>query len=76
MSNQELLRAAREKIQQLREGADFYWEGRAMVFTSDYHQRRGSCCGTGCRHCPYDPPWIKDNQKIRQDCHDVQDSPD
>lgn len=32
---------------------DFYWEGPSMVFTAQYHLRRGSCCGSGCRHCPY-----------------------
>jgi iron complex transport system substrate-binding protein len=37
----------------LREGVDFYWEGPAMVFTSAYLSRRGFCCDSGCRHCPY-----------------------
>lgn len=23
------------------------------VFTAAYHLARGSCCDTGCRHCPY-----------------------
>ena len=23
------------------------------VFTEAYHLARGSCCGSGCRHCPY-----------------------
>jgi iron complex transport system substrate-binding protein len=23
------------------------------VFTADFLKRRGVCCGTGCRHCPY-----------------------
>jgi len=32
---------------------DFYWEGTSMVFTAQFHLRRGSCCGSGCRHCPY-----------------------
>jgi len=36
----------------LQEG-DFYLEGANMVFTAQYHLRRGSCCGSGCRHCPY-----------------------
>lgn len=33
---------------------DFYFDdaGR-MVFTAAYHRRRGFCCGSGCRHCPY-----------------------
>ena len=66
MSNHELLRAALEKIEQLQEGEDFYWEGRAMVFTSEYHLRRGYCCGTGCRHCPFDPRWIKDTVTLAQ----------
>jgi hypothetical protein len=28
-------------------------EGGLMVFTAAYHLKRGSCCGSGCRHCPY-----------------------
>jgi iron complex transport system substrate-binding protein len=24
------------------------------VFTADYLRRRGICCGSGCRHCPYE----------------------
>jgi hypothetical protein len=26
------------------------------VFTSDFLARRGTCCGSGCRHCPYGAP--------------------
>ncbi|HEV2835513.1 MAG TPA: ABC transporter substrate-binding protein [Pyrinomonadaceae bacterium] len=37
----------------LEENKDYYFEGNAMVFTSSYLQRRGYCCGSGCRHCPY-----------------------
>jgi len=33
---------------------DYYFEGPLMVFTAAYHLKRGSCCGSGCRHCPYD----------------------
>jgi len=32
---------------------DFYYEGPYMVFTAAYHLKRGSCCHSGCRHCPY-----------------------
>ena len=32
---------------------DFYMEGPYMVFTAAYHLKRGYCCGSGCRHCPY-----------------------
>ncbi|MEL6636105.1 MAG: DUF5522 domain-containing protein [Bacteroidota bacterium] len=35
------------------EGEDFYWEGPYMVFTAQHHLKRGYCCGSGCRHCPY-----------------------
>lgn len=24
-----------------------------FVFTAAYHLRRGMCCRSGCRHCPY-----------------------
>lgn len=34
---------------------DTYKEGEALVFTEQYHLRRGYCCGNGCRHCPYGP---------------------
>ena|ERR1700687_1068225 len=34
-------------------GEDYYWEGDAIVFTVRYHLRRGYCCESGCRHCPY-----------------------
>ena len=36
------------------EGEDFYLEGGFLVFTARYHLRRGYCCGSGCRHCPYE----------------------
>jgi iron complex transport system substrate-binding protein len=34
-------------------GRDFYNDGQSVVFTESYLQRRGYCCGSGCRHCPY-----------------------
>src|SRR5258706_8101264 len=40
------------------EGADFYYEGPYLVFTAEYLLRRGNCCRSGCRHCPYG--FIKD----------------
>jgi hypothetical protein len=35
------------------EGEDFYREGAFVVFTAAFHLRRGRCCESGCRHCPY-----------------------
>lgn len=28
-------------------------ENDYMVFTAKYLLNRGTCCGNGCRHCPY-----------------------
>ena len=35
------------------EDEDFYREGPYVVFTEKYLRDRGSCCESGCRHCPY-----------------------
>ncbi len=35
------------------EGIDYYIESGRWVFTEVYHFKRGYCCGSGCRHCPY-----------------------
>jgi hypothetical protein len=35
------------------EGKDYYLEGGLIVFTEDFLKRRGFCCESGCRHCPY-----------------------
>jgi hypothetical protein len=35
------------------EPEDYYFDGPYMVFTAAYLLKRGTCCGSGCRHCPY-----------------------
>lgn len=35
-------------------GRDYYVENGRYVFTAWYLLRRGHCCDSGCRHCPYD----------------------
>ncbi|MBC2837721.1 DUF5522 domain-containing protein [Robiginitalea sp. SC105] len=36
------------------EKEDYYWsEEGYRVFTERYHLKRGYCCESGCRHCPY-----------------------
>jgi len=35
------------------ETEDFYYEGPYLVFTATYHLKRGYCCNSNCRHCPY-----------------------
>jgi hypothetical protein len=33
---------------------DFYFNDNGlMVFTESYHLKRGYCCKSGCKHCPY-----------------------
>jgi hypothetical protein len=40
------------------EPEDYYYEGPYMVFTAAYHLKRGYCCQSGCRHCPYRGPVV------------------
>ncbi len=42
-----------EEHPDLIEGEDFYMEDGNWVFTAKYLLRRGYCCRSGCRHCPY-----------------------
>ncbi len=42
-----------ENFHDLIEGEDFYMEGENLVFTAAYLRKRGYCCESGCRHCPY-----------------------
>jgi hypothetical protein len=44
--------------------SDFYIENGIYVFTKEFHLRRGSCCGNGCRHCPFFPAHKKGNTTI------------
>ncbi len=36
--------------------ADHYTDPQTgyLVFTEVYHLRRGNCCGSACRHCPFE----------------------
>ena len=35
------------------EDEDYYFDGPYLVFTEKYHLKRGFCCQSSCRHCPY-----------------------
>ena len=40
--------------QDLVEGIDYYLnEEGLLVFTEKFLLDRGYCCGSGCKHCPY-----------------------
>ncbi|HET9838194.1 MAG TPA: DUF5522 domain-containing protein [Candidatus Angelobacter sp.] len=38
---------------ELVEGEDYYLENGNWVFTAKFLLKRGYCCRSGCRHCPY-----------------------
>lgn len=42
-------------IRNLKPEPDEYYlnEQGYRVFTEHYHLRRGYCCKSGCKHCPY-----------------------
>ncbi len=42
---------------------DFYFENGLMVMTESYHLKRGICCGSRCRHCPFNYENVKENKE-------------
>jgi hypothetical protein len=54
---------------ELVEYRDYYLDLKTgySVFTREYHENRGYCCKSSCRHCPYGfnpkaiptPMWVK-----------------
>ncbi|QKG54261.1 DUF5522 domain-containing protein [Hymenobacter sp. BRD67] len=50
---------ANARPQPLQPGDFYYTPEGYLVFTAQYHLRRGTCCGSGCRHCP----WQKERKK-------------
>ena len=54
----------REFVKPKLQPEDFYWEEGKMVMTENYHKKRGYCCGSNCRHCPYQPNNPQKNKVI------------
>lgn len=50
------------------ENIDYYIDEQTglMVLTSEFHKRRGYCCGNGCKECPYEPKYLKGNTQINE----------
>ena len=48
------------------ENIHYYLENGRVVFTEQFHLDRGHCCGSKCRHCPYDPEHIRGTTKIKE----------
>ena len=47
-------------------GRDYYLENGEIILTESYLKKRGKCCGSGCRHCCYEPPFVKGNQTLQE----------
>jgi hypothetical protein len=54
-----------ETLPKIEEG-DFYVENGFFVFTEQYHLKRGICCGSNCRHCPFD------HQNVKSDLNNIE----
>jgi len=44
----------------------YYTEGERVIFTALAHILRGSCCGNGCRHCPYTPKHTRGKKTLQE----------
>jgi hypothetical protein len=43
-----------KKVEYSLQAEDYYQSPEGfVVFTKEYHLKRGYCCKSGCRHCPY-----------------------
>jgi hypothetical protein len=50
--------------QQPKEGEDYYINDDGwLVMTATYHLKRGYCCGSACKHCPYDHVNVPEHRK-------------
>lgn len=47
---------------------DSYFENGLLVYTAAYHLKRGHCCGSGCRHCPYAPRHVAGTKAVMSGC--------
>lgn len=50
---------------------DYYLEDGLLVFTAAYHRKRGYCCGSRCRHCPYERVNVPADQRPEPDSPDT-----
>ena len=53
--SEEKTKEPQDNSNQIVEGVDYYFnEDGFIVFTETYHPKRGYCCESGCKHCPYE----------------------
>ena len=48
------------------QGRDYYVEKGNLIMTEAYLKKRGTCCGSGCRNCPFDPQYTKGNKELKE----------
>ena len=65
----------KEYINPLHRSGDSYWQDGKMVMTEEYHIKRGSCCGSRCKHCPFWPQHLKLNKELRSDIYNNDGGP-
>ena len=47
------------------QGKDYYLEDGRIIMTERYLKRKGACCGSGCRHCCFNPIHQKGNTNLK-----------
>lgn len=47
-------------------GIDYYLENGKIIYTESYLKKRGKCCASNCRHCPYWPSNIRGNTQLKE----------
>jgi hypothetical protein len=51
----------------MKEGVDYYInEDGNVVFTAEYHLKRGFCCKNKCLNCPWDHGKPKQSEQIKK----------
>ena len=45
---------------------DYYLENGTIVYTDVYLRNRGTCCGSNCRHCCFEPSNTKGNKVLQE----------
>jgi hypothetical protein len=47
----------------MQEGIDYVIENGLLIFTKEYHLKRGYCCKNRCRNCPWNYGREADSEK-------------
>jgi hypothetical protein len=48
------------------QGVDYYLEKGQIIMTESYLEKRGKCCSSGCRHCPFWPRHTKGSVDLKK----------